>query len=376
MIDHSTARHALATSVDFALADDEAVALEAHLRSCAACRSFDAGLHSDAAVLRDLDFGPVPVAVRANVAIAAERRGGGMGRWFAVVAVGALLVVALGGGMLGVGGPSTTGLGSNGNPVHWQTDVVELTAEDFWIEADGRRFTASVPRVSVSSDHGNATYRTLEVTWQEHGVEMRLNLYFGGDQQSWWVRKIRIYNGRTPGDWVTVGDDPGWIGTWFKAPRGGLAVGDLDLSAPGGALHIAGLTLRSAPFDGVNVPAGGGAPVPAGPVNLFGPGEPLHCSGILQMTPVEAEQALLGLGFRLSWRYVTDDGGYWDPRREAPDGVIGEPVAFGTEGELIIPVIKFGDQGAVPIPFPADCPVPGGSPPLPDAPPPTVAPSA
>jgi hypothetical protein len=52
--------------------------------------------------------------------------------------------------------------------------------------------------------------------------------------------------------------------------------------------------------------------------------------------------------------------------------VIQEPVAFGTEGELIIPVIKFGDKGAVPIAFPADCPTPGGSPPLPDPAPPTI----
>jgi hypothetical protein len=124
------------------------------------------------------------------------------------------------------------------------------------------------------------------------------------------------------------------------------------------------------------MPAGGGAPVTSGPVNLFGPGEPLHCSGILQMTPGEAEQTLLGLGFRLSLRYVTDNGGYWDPRRAAPDGVIQEPIAFGTEGEQIIPVIKYGDKGAVPIPFPTDCPAPGGSPPLPEPAPPTAIPSS
>jgi hypothetical protein len=367
MIDHVTARQALATSVDFSLQADEATALEAHLRSCAACRSFDASLRSDAAVLRDLDFGPVPASVRANVAIAAERRGGGLGRWFAVVAVGALLVVALGGGVLGVGGSATTGLGSNGNAVHWRTDVVEFTADDFWIDVSGKRFTASVPLISVRSDPGNATYRTLEATWQEHGVEMRLNLYFGGDETNWWVDQIRIYDGTVRGEWVAVGPgQPGWAGTWFKAPIGAASSGDLDLTAPGATLHIGGLTLRSMPFDGVNAPAGGGAPLSAGPVTMFEPGGPLHCSGILQMSPTEAEQVLLSLGYRLSWRYVTNNGGYWDPRREAPDGVIQAPIAVGSEGELIIPVVRFGDEGAIPVPFPDDCPTPGGSVPVPD----------
>jgi hypothetical protein len=107
---------------------------------------------------------------------------------------------------------------------------------------------------------------------------------------------------------------------------------------------------------------------------MFEPGGPLHCSGILQMSPTEAEQVLLSLGYRLSWRYVTNNGGYWDPRREAPDGVIQAPIAVGSEGELIIPVVRFGDEGAIPVPFPDDCPTPGGSVPVPDRASPTPAP--
>lgn len=375
MIDHLTARRTLAGSIDFSLDAGDAQALDAHLHRCIACRSFGASLRTDAAVLRDLDFGPVPVAVRASVAIAAERRGGrGVNRWFALVAVGAVLLVALGGGVLGAGGSATTGLGSNGNAVHWQTDVVDFQADDFWIQANGRRFTAAVPQVAVRSDPGNATYRTLEASWQEHGVEMRLNLYFDGDESSWWVSEIRIYDGKAPGDWVGVGRDPsGRTGTWFKAPLGAAWAGDLDLSVPGGALHIRGLVLRSIPFDGVNEPVGGGAPVLAPRVDLFEPGGSLHCSGILQMPPAKAEQVLLGLGYKLSWRYVIDNGGYWEIRRNAPDGVMQAPIAVGPEGELIVPVIKFGDKDAVPVPFPADCPPTDGSQPVlvPMAPTPT-----
>ena len=120
-----------------------------------------------------------------------------------IVAVGALLLVALGGGAFGGGtGPSTP----PGNAITWHTDVVDLQAADFGIVAGGKTFTARVPKVAVSSDPGDATYRTLEVTWQEHGVEQRLYLYFGGDATSWWVDKIRIYNGAQQGEWLYATD--------------------------------------------------------------------------------------------------------------------------------------------------------------------------
>lgn len=353
MIDHLTARRTLATSVDFTLDTGDAEALEAHLRQCTACRSFNASLRADAAVLRNLDFGPVPVAVRARVALATERRGGGgVSRWFALVAAGALLLVALGSGVLGVGGFATTGLGSNGNAIHWTTEVVDLQADDFWIQANGQRFTAAGSQVALNSDPGNATYRTLEAAWQENGVEMRLNLYFGGDKSSWWVSEIRIYNGRPNGDWLE------WKGTWFKAPLGAAWTGDLDLAVAGGALHLGGLALRSMPFDGVNEPSGGGIALPAD-ARPFSKGGALYCSGILQMTPKQAEAALLDLGYRLSWRLDTTTGantGFSKIMATAPDGVIHQEPLPGSEGELIVFVAPFGDPAADPIPFPSDCP--------------------
>ena len=104
MIDHATARSSLATSLDFALDGDASEALQGHLRDCPACQAFGAGLRSDSTALRGLDFGALPIAVRANVAIAAGRHGrGGTGRWAAMAAVGAILVVALGAMVVGGG---------------------------------------------------------------------------------------------------------------------------------------------------------------------------------------------------------------------------------------------------------------------------------
>jgi hypothetical protein len=360
MIDHDTARRSLGTSLDFAIEPAERDALDAHLRDCPACRSFAAATRSDAATLRELDFGPVPIAVRANVAIAAERRRGGTtGRWVAFVAVGALLLVALGGGVLGVGGgASKPNVG--GNPIRWTTNVVELQAADFWIEANGQRFTATGVRPDVRSDPGDATYRTLEVTWKEHAVEMRLNLYFTGDAATSWVNEVRIYDGNANGNWLTAN------GRFAAAPLGATWAGDLDLQfigAPGVAggparLHVAQATLRSIPFDGVTEPVGNAIAL-AENDRPFASGGPLHCSGILQMAPKEAELTLLKLGYKLSWRFERTTGpntGYAEAMARAPDGVIHTEGLAGSGGELIMFVAANDDPMAKPVPFPSDCP--------------------
>ena len=61
-----------------------------------------------------------------------------------------------------------------------------------------------MPNVDVHSDPGTLTYRTLEATWRENGVEMRLNMYFAGDAASTWVEEVRIYDGEVDGKWLTA----------------------------------------------------------------------------------------------------------------------------------------------------------------------------
>lgn len=359
MIDHAAVRESLATSFDFDLDASEADALEEHLRQCPACSSFEASLRSDAAMLRGLDFGPVPIAVRANVAIAAEVRGNRTARRrIALVAVAAVLLVALGTALFGGGSAPKPAV--EGSPVHWLTKVVELQASDFWIDANGQRFTAAGAQVSVQSDPGDATYRTLEIEWIEHGVEMRLNLYFSSDATSSWVKEIRIYDGKVDGDWLTV------TGRFAEAPLRAIWAGDLDIGfsgAPGvdggsARLHLGGARIRSTPFDGVNEPPGGGISLPAD-AQPFAPGGALHCSGILQMTPKQAETALLSLGYRLSWRLdetTGSNGGFSRVLARAPDGVIHDEGLPGSGGELIMFVAPVGNSNARPIPYPADCP--------------------
>ena len=126
----------------------------------------------------------------------------------------------------------------------------------------------------MTSDPGDATYRTLEVTWQEHGVEMRLSLYFGGDGGQAWIDEVRIYDGLPQGKWLTVD------GRYATVPLRTFWSGDLDIAFPVPAgtaparLHLAGVALRSVPFDGVNEPAGGVGIVLDEHARPFAPADP------------------------------------------------------------------------------------------------------
>ena len=132
-----------------------------------------------------------------------------------------------------------------GRAVSWQTEnnLVQFNADDFLIEANGKKFTARNTPIAVDSDPGSADYWTLEVTWQEHGVEMRIFIYFASDGRDWWATEIRTYDGQTDGEWIE------YHGTYFKSPLGRPFVGDLDLvdKATGSSLHVHGLRLETHP---------------------------------------------------------------------------------------------------------------------------------
>ena len=352
---HEAAREAIANALDFPLDSDARAALDAHLDTCPGCRSYAAAAGRDAAMLRELDFGPVPEAVRASVAMAAEkrRRAGGLGRWVAVGATAAILLIGLGGGVLMTGGGPAIGIG--GNHVDWKTNVVRFEADDFWIDANGQRFYGS-PKADVHSDPGDATYRTLELTWQEHGVEMRMNLYFTGDGSTTWINELRVYDGTSTPKWKTV------TGRYAAVPLEATWTGDLDVDFPGsngGPAHLraAGATIESIPFDAVTEPRGSAITLGQND-RPFAVGGALHCSGILQMTPQAAERTLLGLGYQVSWRLNTTTGantGYAEPMAHAPAGVIIDEPVPGTHGELVVFVAPKGDPRAIAVPVPADC---------------------
>lgn len=97
--------------------------------------------------------------------------------------------------------PTPTPPTSNG--IIWITNTVSLKAGNFYMIIDGKQYLASNGNVNVRSDPGNPTYTTLEATWQENGVEMRMNMYFSYTPgQFWRLYELRTYNGQNRGDWI------------------------------------------------------------------------------------------------------------------------------------------------------------------------------
>ncbi len=171
-------------------------------------------------------------------------RGGGR-PWRPLLAAAA--AVALITGLVALNGrdtPESAGSGGGAARFSFATPQVSLTADDFWIDAGGRRFTSEGAEVEVTSDPGDSAYQTLELVWHEQGSEMRLNIYFQSDGASWSSNEVRTYNGQqSEPDWVT------FTGDFFRSPLGSPYIGTFDESATEGGftsrLHLDGLRLQA-----------------------------------------------------------------------------------------------------------------------------------
>lgn len=91
--------------------------------------------------------------------------------------------------------------------VFYATNSVILKADDFVIKANGKEFRPKGKVVSVHSDppeFGENQKTTLELIWDDGGVEMRTFLYFSYVKSTnvWTLDETRTYNGKTPGDWL------------------------------------------------------------------------------------------------------------------------------------------------------------------------------
>ncbi|MCK4673323.1 hypothetical protein KAT67_05000 [candidate division WOR-3 bacterium] len=131
------------------------------------------------------------------------------------------------------------------NPVDWQTNQVSLEADHFFTIADGDTFFANVSGVEVSSDPGDSLYCSLEITWYEKGVEMRLYIYFYSDGVDWWSDEFRTYDGKTQAEWIY------YYGRFFESPVGTAFTGDFEEASSDtgntytGKVYFQNLTLQA-----------------------------------------------------------------------------------------------------------------------------------
>jgi hypothetical protein len=187
----------------------------------------------------------------------------------------ALISVFLVSGGLTPSGPPAPGAASPGSPgapsVGWATDRAALTADDFRLEVNDLVFGQDVwPR--VVSDPGSSDYWTLEVTWTEHDLEQRLNMYFGSDGSDWWVDEIRTYDGHEQGEWVYA------YGPFFKTPLGEAFEGDvtIDLLGEGRPDAPDDLVPAVLAFSGLHLAVSPGTGPTPGPVEVAPEAVPNH----------------------------------------------------------------------------------------------------
>lgn len=255
----------------------------------------------------------------------------------AAVLVSAAAVTAWG-AVPGAGAEPTPG--PSPEPIAWSTRVVELAADAIRLEVAGDVFSLTDVPVAVHSDEGDASAWTLEVDWRELGVDQRLNLYFRSDGTDWWVEELRTYDGSVPGRWIH------YPGPLFRTALGSTYLGDERLEGVNedpavageratGVLTIDGLRLSVNPHRADDelfaAPPGGGI---AATVDPFEPGQPLHCSDILQLDPATAHQRILDAGYRVSWRSLHPTRPA-EPLVEPPVGTI-ESTALGSHGEVVV----------------------------------------
>lgn len=210
--------------------------LETELRTL-----FDRQQHAIHPPARDWGQAPVANAVALEPRRSA-RRHALVGTLAAAAVIGAVLLAAAGHRSATSVQTSGTPKSAGTSPVRWSTPQVRLDAATFSITANGKRFTARHADVDVQTDPGDSD-QTLELTWFEHGVQMRWFIYFASNGKKWWATEMRTYDGSPSGDWVK------WRGKFFQTPLGHSYSGALDLVGRDHGitshLKVTGLTLQA-----------------------------------------------------------------------------------------------------------------------------------
>ena len=261
-----------------------------------------------------------------------------------VLAAGAVVVVAMSSSV-------STGPAAESDRVFvFDTQVgVRLQASDFTVDVAGRTFTPSGETLEVHGDPGNPAspseegYTTLELTWFEHDVEMRVNLYFASAGNEWWINEIRTYNGAKEGEWITM------TGEYAKTPLGQPFEGVLEE----GALSISGLTLegfkaRASSCDGTAqtgrllLEFSGPGPIAGTSGEISGYATTLTVLDAATCEPVDAD----GVEFRGSTAdtgvAVVDEGP--ESSADRPPGELYVSVTFTGPGETVLTVEAIDQQ--------------------------------
>ncbi len=220
--------------------------------------------------------------------------------------------------------------------IDWSVSAASLRADAIEIQGGGRTFLPPAD-VELEGSAGSLETWDLDATWVQHGRAQRLLMEFASDSRDWWVSAIETYDGTVRREWARFDDLP-----VIRAPLETPWKGDIDIVSHGlradVRLRIAALELSVSPQVNDAAPPDGGKPLDE-EIDPFAPGGPLAGFGVYRMSPAEAHQRLLALGYRVSWRFPLDQRHYLCLK--PPPGKINaeEGSVTGGSGEIILWVI-------------------------------------
>lgn len=134
--------------------------------------------------------------------------------------------------------------------------LIKFTADEVWVDQGGEVFrpvtgveqfvegiwrdSNGVDNPGIQPDPSDPRSSTsLDLTWTEHGHEMRINMYFESDGTDWWASEVSTYD-------PSAVPEPDWLrqeGEFFRSPIDTPFEGNVDL----GPLHLRGLKLLALP---------------------------------------------------------------------------------------------------------------------------------
>jgi hypothetical protein len=88
--------------------------------------------------------------------------------------------------------------------IYWRTDQIEITADEFYIESNGKIYTGRAGEIFLSG--GNiypVTSADMLVTSNKYGDDLRILMKFKNNGNIWWADEVRIYNSNYSDQWLS-----------------------------------------------------------------------------------------------------------------------------------------------------------------------------
>ena len=87
-------------------------------------------------------------------------------------------------------------------PYSWTTDSVEFSADSIVVTIGDRELQPVLQTLKYNCYCIHEDRSTLELTWFDDGIEMRLYIYFEAHATKWWSDEVRTYDGDVNAEWV------------------------------------------------------------------------------------------------------------------------------------------------------------------------------